>query len=519
MLNTPLINGTLGLRLAGMFEHDGGWVDEPAANLKNINGGNLADVRAEALWQPTASFNVNAMEIVHRHTSGLGAGEDANGNVTPLFDTTYTPNVADNSNLSNITITYRFAAARLLSSSTYFTGEQTTYDNYAIETVPDYPTYWLLQPYLRVNNEDFSQELRLVRTGGGPWQWTVGGFYKDYREAFTYPGEYFGVAGSSLATAFTLNGEEDRPSSSSWAGFADTSYQLFERLTLGAGVRYFKDRETDASTAEFGYLSTSSTRSNVPNPFSAATFTSTDPRFYVQYGVTPHINTYVSASKGFRSGGFNTPPAPNYAPEVLWSYDLGTKIEFPERGLRANVDLFDMIYSNYVSETYIPPNYLVANVGKGSIQGVDADLTWRPANQWTLNLSTEILRTEFLTASAISGYVAGERLPYAPTYSFTASVARKFRWNDKPGDVELYYYEISRVQFRSAGVPLFQSDVLRFLNARADIHWNDDLTLGLFAHNLFDDRGYETPLYYFGSTVRPRPRTFGVEFDMSFGGQ
>src|SRR6185312_3147603 len=29
MLNSPLVAGTLGVRLAGLFEHDGGWVDEP----------------------------------------------------------------------------------------------------------------------------------------------------------------------------------------------------------------------------------------------------------------------------------------------------------------------------------------------------------------------------------------------------------------------------------------------------------------------------------------------------------
>lgn len=522
MLNTPLIDGTLGVRFAGMFEHDGGWVDEPVANLKNINGGNLADMRAEALWRPTTRFKLNVMQIIHRHTSGIGAGEDASGGFTPLLGTTYVPNVSDRSDLSNITITYDFGATQLLSSSTYLNGQQNQYNLYAETAVPPNPTFFFLEPFIHVNNEASSEELRLANTGSELWHWSIGGFYKDYHDKYSYPGEYYGIAGApsavSLASALQSPGAAAQSSSRSVAGFADTSYLLFSRLTLGAGVRYFKDHETDLSTTESGYLSTTKPHVNVTTPFTPGNFTSTDPRFYIQYAVTSHINTYASAAKGFRSGGFNlTPSEPPYQPEVLWSYDLGLKLRFPTEGVRADVDGFVMNYSNYVSTTYVPPVYLLANVGKARIQGVDAALTLQPLRHWKLSLNTEFLRSQFLTASAISGYAPGQRLPFAPTYSFAASIQREFRWRGKDSNVELYYYEISRVQYRLAHVPQFQSDILHFLSFRADILWNDNLSLGLFAHNLLNDRGYESPLYYTDTSARPRPRTFGIEFDVRFG--
>lgn len=521
MLNTPIIDGTLGLRFAGMFEHDGGWVDEPAANSKNINGGNLTDIRAEALWQPTERFKLKIMQTIHRHTSGLGEGEDANGNISTFFNTTYTPSVTDSSDLSNLSLIYDFADAQLLSSSTYLSGGENDYNQYPVTSVPGYPPFVYLLPYWHVNNEDYSEELRLTNKGGGAWHWTVGSLYKKYHDTVSFPGEYYGVDGtasaSSLATAIQVPGLDERDSSSSWAGFADTSYRPLNRLTVGAGVRYFKDRETTRSATELGYLSPSTGQSIVPNPSGEATFTSTDPRFYVQYQVSPQVNTYASASKGFRSGGFNSPPAPNYGPEVLWSYDLGTKLRIPQEHLRADVDLFDMNYSNYVSDTYVPPNYLYTNVGRARIQGVDADLTWRPIHQWVLAVNTEVLRTKFLTASDISGYEPGERLPFAPTYSFTASVQRDFRVQSKPGTVELYYYEISRVQYRLAGVPLFESDIPHFLNIRTNIDWSDNLSLGFFVHNILNDRGQLSPLYYTAASMRPRPRTFGLEFHASLG--
>ncbi|HKS75190.1 MAG TPA: TonB-dependent receptor, partial [Terriglobales bacterium] len=453
MLNAPLVDGTLGLRFAGMFEHDGGWVDEPAVNLKNINDGNLTDVRAEVLWRPTERFKLNVMQSVRRQASGLGEGEDAYGNITPNFSTSFIPHMDDRSNITNISLAYDFGGAQLLSSSTYLDGQENSHDLYPSTTILGTTTAVYLQPYIHVNNRDSSEELRIVNAGDGPWHWSAGGFYKHYRDAIYYPGEYVGAGAvptteSSLSSALQFPGTNGRFSSTSWAGFVDTSYRFFERLTLGAGTRYFEDRQAQNSASLFGYLSPNSNRRTIPSTVATGTFTSTDPRFYVQYRVTPHISTYASASKGFRSGGFNTPPAPAYEPEVLWSYDLGAKIRFPQEKLRADVDLFDMNYSNYVSFTYVAPVYLDNNVGKGRIQGVDADLAWRPVDQWTLSVNTELLHSKFLTASPISGFAPGERLPFAPTYSFTASIERAFHLKDKMATAELYYYQISRVQYR-----------------------------------------------------------------------
>ena len=498
MLNSPLVAGTLGVRLAGLFEHDGGWVDEPAASLRNINGSDLSDVRAEALWQPSAQFSVNAMQIIHRHTYGLGNGEDDNGNFTPAFETTLTPNGADNSNISNVTITFDSDRAHLVSSSTYLNERQDVYDNFnTLSTVSA-----LLIPYSHSTNQVFSEELRLVHTGRGRWQWTVGGFYKHFRDTFLYPMAYVGLAASPLASASKIKVRDSGDLSNSLASFADTSFKLSGRLTLGAGLRYFRDDETSDVTS---FALHSTTRQ-------ATTFPSTDPRFYVQYRVTQHINTYASASKGFRSGGFNTPPSAPYQPETLWSYDLGTKALFPAEGLAADVDLFYMNYSKFVTVAQLPRLYPDLNVGNARIKGADAALTWEPLDRWRMGVTTEILRTEFLTATALSGYAPGERLPFAPTYSFTASVQHSYRWNDRPGHIEVYYSETSRVQVRP---PLAQSDILRFLNARVGIQWSDNLRLGVFAQNLLNDRGNASPEYVTGASVRPRPRTFGVEFHTS----
>jgi iron complex outermembrane recepter protein len=499
MLNTPLVSGTLGLRFAGMFENDGGWVDEPAANLKNINSENLADVRIEGLWQPTADLKVSAMQIVHRHGFGLGNGEDTNGNITPLFDTTLTPNASDNSNISNVSVSYDFPGARLLSSSTYSTEEEDFHNAlYATSS----PAFWELQPFFNANAETFSEEVRLANTTEGAWQWNVGGFYKQFHD-FNGGSAYDGSPGQTLSEAFYLPEDEDYvgDSSHSWAGFADTSYRFLDRLTVGAGVRYFNDRLTQEV---------------VGTSMGTETFKSTDPRFYVQYSITPNINTYASASKGFRSGGFNFGVGePAYNPETLWSYDVGSKLRFPDAGVRADVDLFYMNYTNYVTFAQTSPTLtLLENVGDARIRGVDAELSWRPDEEWLVSLNTEVANSKFLTATAVSGYAAGDRLPYAPAYSFKSAIARNFQWDGKPSYAQLSYYEISSVQFRQEGSPLAESDPLHFLSARIGVNWTDKVALGIFVRNLLNDRGNESPLGFEDESTRPRPRTIGLDFDL-----
>jgi outer membrane receptor protein involved in Fe transport len=76
-------------------------------------------------------------------------------------------------------------------------------------------------------------------------------------------------------------------SPSRWRTFGDTSYKLLDALEVGAGMRYFSDSE-------------SSVNSYPPNH--TPSFSSTDPRVYGRYQLTPDINTYVSAAKGFRPG-------------------------------------------------------------------------------------------------------------------------------------------------------------------------------------------------------------------------
>ena len=515
MLNIPLVAGALGLRFAGSFEHDGGWVDEPEADAKNVNNGNLTDMRFEALWRPSAGLNINATQIIRRDAYGVDYSEDAQGNIAaPLpFGLTTTPQGAQAFNLSNLTVSYSLDSVRLLSSSTYFTH---TFDFRNAFWSPE--TGASVSQYFLYHNEgykdtDFSQELRLSNATDGPWQWMLGGFYKHYIDTEAQNASLTYSTPAPPVINFTFSGYDT--GSNSDAAFANSSYTVDERLEIGGGLRYYSANDTyNAPTFNYhGYAGLGI----VPGKFDRGSFSATDPRLYVRYGLTSRVNIYGTASKGFREGGFNGPGLPNYQPESLWRYDLGLKSRFLNNELQSDLDLFYSDYSKYVVEGYFPAvnNYYLANAGTAHIKGVNADIKWRESKNWLFGVNGEYVDAKFVSITAAdTGYNVGNGVPLVTKYSFSASIERYFQLQGKAGDAVVSYSEISGVQLNVVGYiyPVAQSDVMRFLNFNSSIELNSNLSVGLFVRNLLNDRGYLDPFWIYGYGSRPQPRTLGVDF-------
>lgn len=505
MLNTPLVENTLGLRVVGQFEHQGGWIDEPAANAKNYNEQNLVDVRAEGLWRPTSNFTVNLMQIEHRNSYGIDSGEDSSGNYTQTFSQTTIPHGQQSYDLSNATLTYDFSGVRLLSSTTYFNLNDPNID--WSEILPflgiNFQVYF---PIFQNSEKNTSEELRLSRTEDSAWQWTVGYFYKHFTDA-TYETYYFGLGlppGTDLS-ALPLTTSSDQEQNKSSSVFADTSYELFKRLTIGAGVRYFRD---DVNFSEPGAA------------LQATRFSSTDPRVYVRYAASENVNVYASAAKGFRPGGFNSQGQPPYEPERVWTYDLGTKMRALENRLTGDLDFYVSNYSNYdiVGQTISNPSNITRNAGTARIKGVNADLAWRPSDQWSFGISGDYIRARFVSLQVINAaYNVGDPLPATPEYLLVGTLERDFHWLGKPAFARFTYSQVGpSIYFDRAFGEFGFAPVLHLLNFNTGVQWNDSLRLSLYAQNLTNDRGYLDAFEVLNVAPRERPRTLGVEFTVNF---
>jgi iron complex outermembrane recepter protein len=522
VLNVPLIGNELGLRIAGLVDNEGGWIDQPTAGQRDINGHDTEDVRVKVLWQPLRNLTVSALAEVNHEEGGWNIGEDANGNYTQSFGLTTTPHLVNHFQIYNLTLTYNFDSIRLVSTTSDF---RQGWNNAnlgwafpancpgnapgACSPITVFDPFYSGSPYWNgykpssVQWEgNLTQEVRLSTDNSGPWQWTVGGWGRRYNFQ-RFENGYYGPAGSLPAGSVDQN---LNTWANSWSAFADTSYRFLDRLTVGAGVRYFKD---DRKTTIGGEQS--------------ATFKSTDPRAYIQYKLVDGANLYTSAAKGFRSGGFNSLDQPAYGPESVWTYELGAKVNVLEGHLSADTALFYSKYTHYqifglVTQPQIL--FITSNAGDAHVKGVEWDLSWVPIDDWRISLNGDYLQTEFTrTVATGTEYNVGDPINLIPKYQATLSVQRDFRWNEHPGFARLDYSREGRETFQDVALgPYYrdESDIINMLSFNSGINWSENLRLGLFVQNLLNDRGYMTAAHILASAERARPRTFGVEFGVRF---
>jgi iron complex outermembrane receptor protein len=211
------------------------------------------------------------------------------------------------------------------------------------------------------------------------------------------------------------------------AVYTDTAWKLTDQLNLDAGVRWNQDKK-NATVYQAQYASIAPTQLSgnqtffdpskpptgfflFPNPAAgiltnydnSRTFSNVSPRLGFDYHLTPHVMTYVSYSKGFKSGGFDMrgnaavyPQTKNgYDSETADNYEAGIKSTLLGDTLQLNLTLFYDPYKNaqigvqqFVDTGGIPQNVTaVLNAGKQINQGVEIESAWRPVKEFTAGIN------------------------------------------------------------------------------------------------------------------------------------
>ena len=500
-VNVP-VSDTFGLRIAGTYENADGWIDQPAESVEDFNGQEVSNLRVNTLWHATDALDVSAMVILHRNNASVNIGEDDNGDFTQVLGLTGTPSFEDDYELYSLTLAYGFDAFEVLSSTSYLDSSTLT-GQYGFRSGS-------IDGYLGDNPVEatiFTEELRISSISEGAWNWTMGVFYKDRQiDQETNDVQVGPVDGLPFGPPFDL--APDYQSSTSWAVFGDTSYDLTDRLEVGVGVRYFeddRDREfTDGTPTQKG------------------TFDSTSLRAYVNYDLTEDIRVYASVAEGFRSGGFNSLGQAPFEPEDILSYELGTKMSLLEGRLNAEVALFYSDYTDFQISGVLPPPavpvQITSNGGDAEVKGVDLSFTWQATDSLVLGFNGNYVDTEVVELGVTSSsHAVGDRLDFAPEYGLVFFATQNFDWGGKPGFVRLDYSQQGEMLLTSRSRGIFgSSDVIRMVNANVQWELNEKLSIGVFGKNLLDEDGYLDPQLELGGAARPRPRTFGLQLSVDF---
>jgi outer membrane receptor protein involved in Fe transport len=369
----------------------------------------------------------------------------------PAFQPVYTlnrafdvqPDAMDRWALPSLDLSYRGDGFSVVSSSSYFYRhnhdlEDSTYGTqqiltgyYAVSGLPNQPFLWDGEHY----HNQVTEELRLSFDPIHGLSGTFGAFYSNTRSKFSIPPTY--ASGLVAATAgntvvgpwpndliWTQNNPGTQKDTSI---FGELYYKFLEKFTATLGARQYWLKQTTDYTAD-GFMNFGPT----PSSPTQSTQSGLDPKYGLAYQATTDAMVYASASKGFRAGGAQanfpacsfpglpTSDIEHLQSDTLWSYELGTKIQFPQPGLLLSVAAFHIDWSNLQQQVALPCGfYLELNGEQARINGAEIELTGRLASSLQFRFGLGYEKTDINDPGVLSvlGIEPGSRILETPAWT------------------------------------------------------------------------------------------------------
>jgi iron complex outermembrane receptor protein len=365
-----------------------------------------------------------------------------------------------------------------------------------------------------------SQEFRVTSPGDGPFRY-VGGLYYYYQRG-TAVREIF--IGGSLA-----NGARNRAKAitNSYAAYINADYDLLPQLTVNGGLRYTYEKKTGAYLQVRGPALSydfDDLRRIDKNVSWTASLT---------YKPTRALTVYATASKGFKSGGFNldTIGAPNlisrdliFGPESVINYEAGIKGQLFDRLLRYSLSAFRMDYSDKQVAQLVATgastvsSVQVTNAGKARIKGFEFEATLRPFEGLSLSGNASYLDAKYTRfdyssiGSTASISYAGNRVEFTPDWMIGGQA--DYRFPAGPGEVFLVgnVTYTGDMYLQPEKLPKYREGGYTLIDARVGYEVGN-IMVSLWGKNL-TKQDYRTYARVFGGldqAVWGEPRTYGIE--------
>ncbi|HEX7137145.1 MAG TPA: TonB-dependent receptor [Vicinamibacterales bacterium] len=219
-----------------------------------------------------------------------------------------------------------------------------------------------------------------------------------------------------------------RVGAKSGALFGEARIDVAPRVSATAGLRFSREQKTIDNSGE---LFTNDLPIRVV-PGTAYDYTDSiadsawTPKFGLDVRARDNVLVYGSATRGFKSGGFNltsTRPGRGYAPEFAWSYEAGLKSTFANGRTMMNLAAFHTDYEDLQVQTAIIPGVIdISNAAAATIRGLEVENTTRLGHglqagghlSW---LDSRYDRYIAVGVGGVTGNVTGNRLSNAPVWS------------------------------------------------------------------------------------------------------
>jgi iron complex outermembrane recepter protein len=355
MINLPLIEDTLALRIVGSENYTSGWIDRIVADPFPLVGGNPVGIargdvqdapiekqypgsnayqsygaRVTLLWQPTQSLSITPSYFHITSTqNGISAFDSVPGTEAHYQPFDIAEPLTDSLTAYSLNVNYSFDLFDVTSSTARWTRDSTQVEeaseafNNPLEGITYNSEYGLPNPgYYGPTGSgpesgeeidpttQFTEELRLTSKGNGAISWVGGLYYSHYYSLWTFNGttpnysSYMDLGTLAPATTphwfdayspTTLNQE---------AAFGDATVALAQGLKLDVGAR-FNHYNYDFSSCISGWGSANGAATPSCSGLVALSANSFNPKFNLSYTFSPDLMTYATVASGFRPGGGN----------------------------------------------------------------------------------------------------------------------------------------------------------------------------------------------------------------------
>ena len=577
MVNIPLDDDKLALRLVGVKGKQGGWIDDlrpVTSNLsENLNrpdriekDANYTDyymMRAALSWIPADGLTITPSVLFQDSQSNTDrAHSDVTFGLDARMKARYQPVwSSDKFLLGNLLVEKDLSTVSILSSSSYMDRDfevmfdSTAFRSPQIEEIvgpsPNGQLYWssIGGPS---NTKQFVQEVRVVSKAAGPLKYIGGVYFKnlDVKQYFSRPSRnLFGVVAPlpfGASNPPVIEQEDTGFKEEEYAAFGEVSYDFTSKWGVAVGGRVFKYDQTD-SRERYGLGGEAggdlTYRLRETNDESGFT-----PRVILTYRATSELNLYGSYSTGFRTGGTNTPipddacspqeraaaglpdTPPPYKSDETENFEVGAKTNWADGRVRVNVAAYSIKWKDFQQNVEVTcgpnPAAWVANAGEVESKGGEFELVAQVTS--ALQLSSGIAYTDasYKEPFTTLGLPAGTALLDVPKLTWNARAMYDFPlfagWRGN-AMLSANYVDDTISGFGEGEVVERPSYTLVDFGLAAS---KDALTISLYANNLTD----ETPVYgqefatspdtttatsYFAYLVGA-PRTVGIRASVKF---
>ncbi len=521
LLNAPL-SEDLALRVAGQFDTRDG--DIPDLNLgQDTRDQDLINIHGKLLWAPN---DLTEVKLAVRY--GNYDEEPTQGVLVenPDFPQLFldTPFRYDFETLGiGLTGTRKLGRVTLTSITGYqdytteFLSDDT--DGLVFNALTGFPPAFANNPasdFRNISDDGFqvSQEVRIDTKFDNGLQLVAGIFYFRSELDFAITFNATGFLNGLFQNDFTTN---------SYAGFAEVTAPLGERLRLIGGLRYTREKRDFVGTFQdlSGVGLVASSTESGDRVFNFVTG-----RAALTYDLSPTATAFASVARGAKSGGFqltDTDVAVGFGTSqfdaaITWAYEAGVRGQIFDELLYLSASVFfnDTQDENLQVFDFTTFQSVIENADTESY-GLEIEAVLQPTDNISVSGGFALTQTE-ITASEDPTVAAGNEVPFAPSFAFNLGGQYQHPLSFFGMDGNAF----GRIEYQYVGErtsdPQNRLDVDSFdlVNIRGGLDF-ENLSIYTFATNLLKEDYAETA-FLFGSSpggsnvslgIPGQPRRFG----------